>query len=64
MRYCCPSCTYARRIEQVYHCSVKVKNKIVGDVMGGDDAWENVDKTEARYVLSFTFFTRITPLLF
>jgi DNA-directed RNA polymerase III subunit RPC11 len=48
MRYCCPTCTYARNIEKVYHCTVKVKNKEVGDVMGGDDAWENVDKTEAK----------------
>jgi DNA-directed RNA polymerase III subunit RPC11 len=48
MQYCCAACAYVRDIEKVYKSEVKLKNKQMGDVMGGDDSWQNVDKTQAR----------------
>ena len=48
MRFCCPTCPFRHKILQKYSKEVKLKRKIVDDVLGGADAWENVDRTEAR----------------
>ena len=47
MRFCCPTCPYTHDIKKVYSSQVKLKRKEVDDVLGGADAWENVDRTEA-----------------
>ncbi|GAQ90599.1 DNA-directed RNA polymerase III subunit 11 [Klebsormidium nitens] len=47
LRYFCQTCPY------VYTIKAKMKNKLplarkeVDDVLGGEEAWRNVDKTEA-----------------
>jgi DNA-directed RNA polymerase III subunit RPC11 len=46
MRFCCPTCPYARDITKTYSSKVKLTRKEVDDVLGGADAWENVDRTE------------------
>lgn len=48
MRFCCPTCPYLRNIEKKYSSKVKMKRKEVDDVLGGSDAWENVDRTTAK----------------
>lgn len=48
MRFCCPTCPYLHDVDRIYTTSVKTKKKQVDDVLGGADAWDNVDRTEAR----------------
>ena len=48
MRFCCPTCPYLRDIKKKYSSKVKMKAKEVDDVLGGADAWENVDRTQAK----------------
>lgn len=48
MRFCCPTCPYLFDVNRVYSSAVKIKKKAVDDVLGGADAWENVDRTSAR----------------
>ena len=46
MRFCCPTCPYTHDITKTYSSRVKLTRKEVDDVLGGADAWENVDRTE------------------
>lgn len=48
MRFCCPTCQYTHDIERVYSTKVKTKRKEKDDILGGDSAWANVDRTEAK----------------
>ena len=48
MRYFCPTCPYAHNINKTYSSSLKLKKKAVDDILGGSDAWDNVDRTSAR----------------
>jgi DNA-directed RNA polymerase III subunit RPC11 len=48
MRFCCPTCPYLHNVSKVYSSRAKIKKKQVDDVLGGDDAWDNVDKTTAK----------------
>jgi len=48
MRFCCPTCPYLHDITHAYSSSIKIKKKTVDDILGGADAWENVDRTAAR----------------
>eukprot|EP01040_Poterioochromonas_malhamensis_P013617 gene13617-15003_t len=48
MRFCCPTCPYLQTVNKVYTSRAKIKKKQLDDVLGGDDAWENVDKTTAK----------------
>jgi DNA-directed RNA polymerase III subunit RPC11 len=48
MQFCCPTCPYIHGLKKVYSSSAKIKRKELDDVLGGDDAWENVDRTSAR----------------
>jgi len=48
MRFCCPTCPYRHDIQEKYSSNVKIKKKQVDDVLGGADAWENVDRTAAK----------------
>lgn len=43
--FSCPICHYEHKIGQHYTSHVKVKEKEVDDVLGGSEAWENVDRT-------------------
>ncbi|MCJ1372606.1 RNA polymerase III C11 subunit [Loxospora ochrophaea] len=44
----CRTCPYQFLINQRYYERKEFKRKEVEDVMGGKDAWANVDKTEAQ----------------
>ena len=48
MRFCCPTCPYLHNIQKRYSSKAKSKKKEVDDVLGGQDAWDNVDRTSAR----------------
>jgi DNA-directed RNA polymerase III subunit RPC11 len=48
MRFCCPTCPYLHNVNTLYSSRAKIKKKQVDDVLGGDDAWENVDRTSAK----------------
>ena len=48
MRFCCPTCPFNHEILKKYSSNAKIKKKQVDDVLGGADAWENVDRTSAK----------------
>ncbi|KAH9129164.1 hypothetical protein AeMF1_000764 [Aphanomyces euteiches] len=54
MRFCCQTCPYIYKIESKVQKKVPLQRKQVDDVLGGDQAWENVDQTE-----SLTFFVAL-----
>jgi len=43
----CQTCPYEHAITETIRDPVKISRKQVDDVLGGDDAWKNVDKTSA-----------------
>ena len=45
MQFCCPLCPFTHRIERNYKSKTKIKKKAIDDVLGGSDAWDNVDRT-------------------
>ncbi|CAM9730485.1 unnamed protein product [Scytosiphon promiscuus] len=47
-RFCCQTCPYIHPMEPSDKITRKIvlKKKAVDDIMGGDDAWANVDKTQ------------------
>lgn len=47
MRFCCPTCSYKYDLDKTFSTKVKLKKKVVDDVLGGEDAWKNVDRTSA-----------------
>ena len=48
MRFCCPTCPYHHNISKTYSSKVKIKKKDVDDVLGGQSAWDNVDRTMSK----------------
>ncbi|ETV88578.1 transcription factor S [Aphanomyces astaci] len=48
MRFCCQTCPYIFKINQKVETKVPLQRKKVDDVLGGDEAWENVDQTDTR----------------
>ncbi len=48
MQFCCPVCEYTKNVTKKYTSQIKLKKKEVDDILGGADAWENVDRTETR----------------
>eukprot|EP00904_Undaria_pinnatifida_P004757 jgi/Undpi1/14282/HiC_scaffold_9.g03931.m1 len=47
-RFCCQTCPYIHPMEPSDKITRKIvlKKKAVDDIMGGEDAWANVDKTQ------------------
>lgn len=45
--FVCETCTFVHQIEQKITNRVYYKLKELDDVLGGKEAWENVDSTEA-----------------
>lgn len=45
----CRTCPYQFAIERRYYERKEMKRKEVEDVMGGKDAWANVDKTDGEF---------------
>lgn len=54
----CRSCPYEFLINQRYFERKEMKRKEVDDVLGGPDAWANVDKTDGTLynLCPFSFF--------
>jgi len=48
LRFCCATCPYVYAITKGIKHKVPTQNKEVDDVLGGDEAWANVDSTEAK----------------
>jgi DNA-directed RNA polymerase III subunit RPC11 len=46
-RFYCKTCPYIFRVEEKQHVKMNLDRKEVDDVMGGKEAWENVDEMEA-----------------
>lgn len=60
----CRTCPYQFAIERRYYERKEMKRKEVEDVMGGKDAWANVDKTDGeRASCPFFFFFFLFPPL-
>lgn len=47
MRFFCQTCPYLFQIADKVEKKVPLQRKQVDDVLGGDEAWENVDQTES-----------------
>jgi hypothetical protein len=45
LRFTCLTCPYVHNIEHPIQKKTYLNMKEIDDVIGGDDAWENVDKT-------------------
>jgi DNA-directed RNA polymerase III subunit RPC11 len=55
----CRTCAYTFPVEEgvAYASRVELKRKTVDDVLGGEDAWKNVDSTDGKLRDSLkTFF--------
>eukprot|EP00128_Syssomonas_multiformis_P000813 Colp12_sorted_trinity150504_noHs@19203 len=48
MRFSCLTCPYVYNIMQQMSSKEYMKTKEVEDVMGGEEAWDNVDSTDAE----------------
>eukprot|EP00879_Flechtneria_rotunda_P007724 GHRR01008097.1.p1 GENE.GHRR01008097.1~~GHRR01008097.1.p1 ORF type:complete len:110 (+),score=19.69 GHRR01008097.1:640-969(+) len=46
LRYCCQTCPYIYKINRKISKHAKLKKKQVDDVLGGEEAWKNVQKTD------------------
>ena len=44
-RFFCKTCPYVFRVNQQFENTITLERKEVDDVLGGEDAWKNVDKT-------------------
>ena len=47
VQFRCQTCQYTHEITETFSSVVKTKKKGVDDVLGGDDAWKDVDRTES-----------------
>ncbi|MCO5600692.1 hypothetical protein L7F22_054807 [Adiantum nelumboides] len=46
LRFFCPTCPYVFPIDRKISNKLQLKQKEVDDVLGGEEAWKNVDRTE------------------
>jgi len=47
LRFFCTTCPYVCNIKKKIRTPIPVQKKQVDDILGGSDAWENVDRTFA-----------------
>lgn len=47
MRFYCQTCPYIHDIKEEITKKIPLVRKKVDDVLGGEDAWKNVDQTDA-----------------
>ncbi len=45
-RFCCRTCPFQHTISKAFTFPLALKKKEVDDVLGGAEAWENVDQTD------------------
>ena len=43
-RFFCRTCPYVYKVEERFETKMHLERKQVEDVLGGKDAWKNVDK--------------------
>ncbi len=48
LRYFCQACPYVYKIDKKITKAAKLLRKQVDDVLGGDEAWKNVAKTDGE----------------
>jgi len=65
-RFFCKTCPYVFRVNQTFESKLSLQRKEVDDVLGGEEAWENVDKTsvpctntEEGCVNTFAYFKQL-----
>jgi DNA-directed RNA polymerase III subunit RPC11 len=46
--YTCPTCSYVERVTKQLEVKFLMPQKKTDDVLGGAEAWKNVDRTEAQ----------------
>lgn len=51
-RFCCRTCPYQHAITTKFKFPLALKKKEVDDVLGGAEAWENVDQTDGSVPFS------------
>ena len=63
MRFFCQTCPYLFQIHDKVEKKVPLQRKQVDDVLGGDEAWENVDQTESTWSQApcYTEMPRLMP---
>eukprot|EP00126_Sphaerothecum_destruens_P008717 Sdes_comp20323_c0_seq1m13996 len=47
-KFCCECCPYVHCIQSIVEEKIYMKMKELDDVLGGAEAWENVDSTDAE----------------
>ena len=47
-RFYCKTCPYVFKVENKFEEKMKLERKEVDDVLGGSEAWKDVDKTEIK----------------
>ena len=47
----CRTCPYQYIVKKKMYETIRMKRKEVDDVLGGDDAWENVDSTDSKAIV-------------
>ena len=47
MRFLCQTCPYIQTVRHAISKKLPLTRKKVDDVLGGEDAWKNVDQTDA-----------------
>ena len=53
LRFYCAVCPYVHQVNRKISKKVYLKRKEIDDVLGGEDAWKNVDKTQGQCGLSY-----------
>uniref|UniRef100_A0A7S3IJY3 DNA-directed RNA polymerase subunit n=1 Tax=Strombidium inclinatum TaxID=197538 RepID=A0A7S3IJY3_9SPIT len=47
-RFYCKTCPYIYAVEEKLNVKMKLDRKEIDDVLGGKEAWENVDRTDVQ----------------
>eukprot|EP01027_Heterolobosea_sp_BB2_P010924 GEZU01015956.1.p1 GENE.GEZU01015956.1~~GEZU01015956.1.p1 ORF type:complete len:110 (+),score=8.69 GEZU01015956.1:74-403(+) len=50
IRFWCQTCPYICHVSTKLTHKVRMKTKKVDDVLGGEEAWKNVDKTQVKCI--------------
>eukprot|EP00126_Sphaerothecum_destruens_P008718 Sdes_comp20323_c0_seq2m13998 len=54
-KFCCECCPYVHCIQSIVEEKIYMKMKELDDVLGGAEAWENVDSTDGKQASFFVF---------
>lgn len=56
MFFCCKSCPYRHPIQTEVRFPLKLQTKRVDDILGGAEAWDNVDKIQGMFAVHLHVF--------